>query len=93
MNFEEYLDTPVTLYGIAENSMAGAVLVCGPDAHVFIEGVTEWGEDVRLKAIELDGVLTSEGDDADLEPDETGIARHGIGRHYVVKDATWEVIS
>ncbi|WP_280362678.1 hypothetical protein [Nocardia wallacei] len=92
MNLEEYLNTPVTLYGIAENSMAGAVLVCGPDSHVFIDGLAEWSEDEKLRAIELDGLLVREGDDADLEPDEAGIVSHGIGSHYVVKEATWEVI-
>ncbi|BCK56986.1 hypothetical protein [Nocardia wallacei] len=92
MNFEAYLDRPVTLFGIAQNSMTGAVLLCGSRSVVYIEGVREWSDTDVSKTFEVSGTLVAAGDDADLYSPE-GAIKHGIGRHYVVKDATVERLS
>ncbi|MBF6174209.1 hypothetical protein [Nocardia blacklockiae] len=92
MNFEEFLDEPVTLYGVAQNSTFGAILQCGPNSVVYVEGVSEWEAADESKMIELSGTLVAAGDDADLHGDD-GTVKHGIGRHYVVREATWERLS
>lgn len=89
MNLDEYINGNVILYGLADNAMAGAVLVCGPNSQVYIEGLGEWTEEDRFSAIRVTGLLVVEGDDADLGNAEAPV--HGIGRHYVVKDAQWEL--
>ena len=92
MNLEEYLDGPVTLFGIAENAMGGAAVMCGPRSLVYIDGLHAWNDTDLAAAIEVSGTLVARGDDADLRgPD--GTVLHGIGRHYVVREATWERVS
>ncbi|MEV4130518.1 hypothetical protein [Nocardia sp. NPDC049707] len=92
MNLEEYVNSTVTLYGIAEDAMAGPILVCGPSSHVYIEGLREWDDGDLYSAFAVTGMLVEEGDNADLVA-EDGSSAHGIGRHYVVKNATWERIT
>ncbi|MFI5714263.1 hypothetical protein [Nocardia sp. NPDC051750] len=92
MNFEEYLDGPVTLFGVAENSMNGAMLLCGARSVVYIDGLREWDAADVTKMFELSGTLVTEGDDDELHTAD-GAVGHGIGRHYVVKEASWERLS
>ncbi|MFB8006017.1 hypothetical protein [Nocardia sp. NPDC056000] len=89
MNLDEFLNDTVTLFGLADNAMFGAVVVCGPNSHVYVEGLHEWSDDDRFKSVEITGVLVLEGDDMDLDSEEIPV--HGLGRHYVVKDAQWEL--
>lgn len=91
MNLAEYVDSKVDLFGIAENAMAGAILRCGQNSHVYIDGLREWNDNELHCAFEITGLLVEEGDDADSIDD--GTAMHGIGRHYVVKNATRERLS
>jgi hypothetical protein len=51
---------------------------------VYISGLDRWADNDLSAAFEVTGTLVVEtgADDPD-----------GIGRHYVVKDATWERIS
>ncbi|WP_019928187.1 hypothetical protein [Nocardia sp. BMG111209] len=92
MDFEQYLNEPVTLFGVADNVDDRAVLWCGPRDLVFISGLSEWAADEVNLGFEVSGTLIAEGDDADLR-NEYGEAMHGIGRRYLVRDAIWERIS
>ncbi|MFD0363444.1 hypothetical protein ACFQZZ_18510 [Nocardia sp. GCM10030253] len=92
MDLEQYVNSTVTLYGLAEDAMAGAILLCGPSSHVYIDGLQEWSDSDRYSAFEVTGMLVKEGDDADLVSDDGSVA-HGIGEHYVMKNPTWERIS
>ncbi|MQY25465.1 hypothetical protein [Nocardia aurantia] len=91
MDLEQYLNEPVTLFGVADNVDAGAVLWCGPRDLVYIAGLSEWPTGDVNSGFEVSGVLIAEGDDADLR-NESGEAMHGVGRRYLVRDATWERI-
>ncbi|WP_406280955.1 hypothetical protein OH799_15725 [Nocardia sp. NBC_00881] len=92
MNFEEYLNEEVTLFGIAENSMYGAIVMCGPRSLVYIDGLDEWSGADEYKTVEVSGTLVAEGDDADLYT-EDGAVKHGVGRRYILKDSTWELLN
>ncbi|MCU1640797.1 MAG: hypothetical protein JWN03_1072 [Nocardia sp.] len=87
MNFEDYLNEEVTLFGIAENSIYGAIVMCGPRSLVYVDGLQEWGE-VEDKTVKITGIVVAEGDDGDLRTEE-GV-KHGVGRRYILKDATWK---
>jgi len=91
MNFEEYLNYEVTLYGRAENSVYGPVLVCGPRSMVYIDGLPEWDAADVGGVAEVTGTLAAEGNDADLRAPD-GSAMHGVGRRYIVKNASWEIL-
>ncbi|MFE9575195.1 hypothetical protein ACFYO1_02320 [Nocardia sp. NPDC006044] len=92
MDLDDYVNKLATLFGIAENTAGGAILRCGVDSHVYIEGLSEWDEIDQYAAFEVTGTLVEEGCDADLRTDE-GAVLHGLGRHYVLKRAIWERIS
>ncbi|WP_406265608.1 hypothetical protein OH799_18625 [Nocardia sp. NBC_00881] len=92
MDLADYVDDTATLFGIAENAAAGAVLRCGAASHVYIDGLSKWDDSEQYAAFELTGNLVEEGGDADLQTDEDTVI-HGIGRRYVMKNATWEWIS
>ncbi|MEV0295418.1 hypothetical protein [Nocardia sp. NPDC050710] len=92
MDLADYVDDTATLFGLAENAAAGAILRCGPNTHVYIGGLPRWADDELDAAFEVTGHLVAEGDDADLRASD-GRPRHGLGRHYVLKDATWERIT
>jgi hypothetical protein len=92
MDFADYVNATVILYGIADNAMAGAVLRCGPSSHVYIDGLSQWSDSERYTALEVTGTLIEEGSDLGLRADD-GTVMHGIGKHYVVKNATWKPIS
>lgn len=89
MDLEQYLDGPVTLFGVAQNSMNGPILMCGARSIVYIDGLQEWDPADVSKMFELSGTLVAEGDDSELRTAE-GTIGHGVGRHYVVKEPSWE---
>ncbi|MBF6168609.1 hypothetical protein IU486_28240 [Streptomyces gardneri] len=88
MDFADYLDEEVVLYGIAENAMAGAVLRCGRNTHVYLDGLPQWDESDHHGAFEVTGVLAVEGDDTEAFGENR--TTHRLGRHYVLKNPTWE---
>ncbi|WP_063126467.1 hypothetical protein [Nocardia fusca] len=92
MDLADYVDDTATLFGIAENAAHGAILRCGGDAHIYIDGLSVWDDSEQYAAFEVTGTLVEEGRDADLRTGE-GAVVHGIGRRYVMKNATWERIS
>ncbi|UAK34559.1 hypothetical protein K8O92_12370 [Nocardia asteroides] len=92
MDLADYVDQPAILFGIAENAAAGAVLRCGEASHVYIDGLSQWDDSDQYAAFEVTGTLLEEGSDDHLRAGE-GPVIHGIGRHYVIKNATWERIS
>jgi hypothetical protein len=92
MDFANYVNATVTLYGIADNGAAGAVLRCGPSSHVYIDGLPEWGDSERYSALVVTGTLIEEGSDLSRRTDD-GTIMHGISKHYVVKNATWKPIA
>ncbi|RMI29521.1 hypothetical protein [Nocardia stercoris] len=88
LDLADYVGRPVLLLGVADNLLAGAILVCGRNSHVYIDGLDRWPEEQCNRPFEVTGVLAERDSDADLRgPD--GRPRQGIGRHYVVRDATW----
>jgi hypothetical protein len=92
MNLADYVNDKATLFGIAENAAAGAAIRCGATSHVYIDGLSEWDDSEQYAAFEVTGTLVEEGSEADLQTGE-GPVIHGIGKHYVMKNATWERIS
>ncbi|MCX4095146.1 hypothetical protein [Nocardia sp. alder85J] len=92
MDFEQYIDGPIILFGVADNSEDGAVLWCGPRALVHIAGLGEWPPGDIDATFRVSGTLIAEGDDADLH-NELSEAMHGTGRRYLVRDAEWVRVS
>jgi hypothetical protein len=92
MDFADYINTTVILYGISDNAAAGAVLRCGPTSHVYIDGLSQWSDNERYTALEVTGTLTEKGSDLDLRADDQTVM-HGIGKHYAVENATWRPVS
>jgi hypothetical protein len=80
MDFADYINATVTLYGIADDAMTGAVLRCGPSSHVYIDGLSQWRDNERYTALEVTGTLVEDGSDLGLRPDD-GTVVHGIGQH------------
>lgn len=91
MDLADYVDDVATLFGIAENAAAGAVLRCGANSHVYIDGISVWDDSDQGAAFEVTGTLVEEGSEVDLLGGE-GAVVHGIGRRFVMKNATWERI-
>ncbi|NUS44857.1 MAG: hypothetical protein HOQ24_14360 [Mycobacteriaceae bacterium] len=87
MDFSDDIGRTVILYGIAENDGAGAILRCGPDSHVYIDGLAEWSDSDVHNAFEVTGTLVERGSDADLQVNDNTVA-HGVGRHFAVRNAT-----
>lgn len=92
MDLADCVNATVTLYGIADNAMAGAVLRCDPSSHVYIDGLSQWSYSQRYTALEITGTLIEEGSDRGLNADD-GTVMHGIGKHYALKNAAWKRIS
>ncbi len=92
MDLADFVNAPITLYGIADNATAGAVLRCGPSSDVYIDGLAHWDEGELYTALEVTGTLIEEPGDLGAQADD-GTVAHGIDRHYVVKNATWKHIS
>lgn len=92
MDLADYVDDTVDLYGIADNAAAGAILRCGTSSHVYIDGLSRWSDSERYRAFEVTGTLVREGDAAGLRAAD-GAVTHGLGEHYVVKNARWNPIS
>ena len=87
MNLDESVNSEVDLFGLAENAMSGAVVLCGPGAHVYIDGLREWPDEHLYQAVRVSGTLVEEGEDVDSTSPE---AVHALGRHFVIKDPSWE---
>lgn len=92
MDLADYLNAPVTLYGIADNAAAGAVLRCGPTAHVYIDGLSRWSEDERYGTFEVVGTLI-EVDGRHHRPAAGTPVTHSLDPHYMVTNATWTSLS
>lgn len=92
MDLADCVNSTVILYGIADNAMAGAILRCGPSSHVYIDGLSQWNDSERYSAFEVTGTLAEESGDVEIGAGE-GSVSHGLGRHYVVKNAAWERVS
>lgn len=92
MDLADYVDDTATLFGIAENAAAGAVLRCGAFAHVYIDGLPEWDDSDLHAAFEVTGTLVEEGSE-DRRGTGDGTLIHSLGKHYVMRNATWERVS
>jgi hypothetical protein len=90
MNLDDYVNDTVTLFGIAENRPAGAVLLCGARLYVYIEDLRQWSDSELHEAFEVTGTLVAEGSDDDLRGAGN---QHGFGKRYVVKHGTREQIT
>ncbi|RMI29519.1 hypothetical protein [Nocardia stercoris] len=92
MNLSLYVGRPVVLCGLAENAKSGAILVCGPRSHVYVEGVRRWPDEHVHRAFEVRGVLDEVGDDA--APSAQGERRHrqGVRRYFIVRDVTVDLV-
>jgi hypothetical protein len=55
MDLADYVDDTATLFGIAENAAHGAILRCGGDAHIYIDGLSEWDDSEQYAAFEVTG--------------------------------------
>jgi hypothetical protein len=91
LDLADYIGETAILFGIAENAATGAVIRCGTTSHVYVDGLSRWEHGEQHAAFEITGILVEEGSDADLNTDQES-AVHGIGKHYVMKNATWERI-
>ncbi len=92
MDLSEYVGRPIILCGLANNARAGAILVCGPNSHVYIEGVAIWPDEHVNRAFEVRGVLAEAGSSADLRSPDGRRHRQGVGRYYIVREPTVELI-
>lgn len=84
MDLAGHIGQQLTLFGVADNAMAGAVLRCGPDTHVYIDRLTTWSDVDLYAAFEVTGTLIEAGTDVMAEPADFLVAR--LGRHYVLTD-------
>ncbi|MGW6334119.1 hypothetical protein [Nocardia rhamnosiphila] len=89
MDLADYLNEEVVLYGMAENAMAGAVLRCGTNSYVYIDGLARWADTEKYGAFEVTGVL---GEEVDTTPDIPAHLAHARERYYVVKNPVWKRI-
>lgn len=90
MDIAKYVGGFTVLMGIAENAAAGAILLCGPRTHVYIEGLSAWPDKDLRAAVEVSGTLT-EGVSAPALS-ATSLDNR-LRRRYVLTDPVWKHIS
>ncbi len=82
---KQFLGKKVTLLGTARDAKAGAVLITGDGAQIYINGLTEWSPDLLGKQISVKGVLKKEKIIPDPIIDRNGAISTGV--QFVLKNA------
>lgn len=83
---------PVTLVGVAEDSMAGAVVVDDDGLVTLVLGIDGWPDELRGARVEVSGTLGTVSTPGGGGLDAAGLAWHGGsgGPARAVSGATWK---
>lgn len=83
----------VTIEGVAHNAVLGAVIVKENGMPVYVEGLSEWPQNVLGKKVLAKGLLTQKKLAPDPVVDKQGGVSHGMeGLAQVLEQVQWSVI-
>jgi hypothetical protein len=92
LDFEAKINKRITIHGIAQNAMLGAMIETSDYSPIYMEGIEEWENSILKKSIVVTGVLRRRKLAPDPVVSPKGEISHGIsGESFVLENPTWTI--